>query len=79
MWIAILALSILGLFHPRRYSVVLVLQIIYKTVWLAVYAVPRLLRGDTGSVPRPLGIIFTAIVILWPFVIPWSYLFGPGN
>jgi hypothetical protein len=79
VWTAILILSILGLLHPLRYSVVLLLQIIYKTVWLAVYAVPRLLRDDAGSVPRPMGIIFAAIVVAWPFVIPWSYLFGPGN
>ena len=74
-WVAILVLSVLGLFYPERFSPVLLLQVIYKVIWLSVYAVPRLVRGDADLVPRPLLVIFSAIVVGWPFIIPWGYLF----
>lgn len=76
LWVGILALSILGLFYPLRYSPVLLLQIIYKSVWLIVYVAPRLLRGESKSIPLGITGTFVAIVIVWPFIMPWSYLFG---
>ena len=51
LWSSILILSALGLSQPLRYSPMLLLQLIYKSVWLAVYVVPRLLRGDAAAVP----------------------------
>jgi hypothetical protein len=74
-WSAILILSVLGLFHPFRYSPVLLLQSIYKCVWLGVYAGPRALRGEWRSIPWGITGAFLVIAALWPFVIRWSYLF----
>ena len=76
LWSAILLLSIFGLFQPLRSSPVLVLQVIYKSIWLAVYVAPRLLRGETESIPWGITVSFAAIVLIWPFLIPWSYLLG---
>ena len=76
LWFPILVLSVLGLFQPLRYSPVLLLQLIYKSLWLAVYAVPRLLRGDVDQVPWGIAGIFALIVIVWPWLIPWAYLLG---
>lgn len=72
MWTAILALSVLGLFQPMRYAPVLVLQVIYKALWLLVYAVPRLRRGQTQVIPWGIATSFVAIVLIWPWLIPWS-------
>lgn len=44
LWTGILVLSLLGLREPLRYSPVLLLQLIYKSLWLVIYALPRL-RG----------------------------------
>jgi hypothetical protein len=74
-WVGILSLSILGLFHPLRYSPILLLQLIYKAIWLIVYVVPRLLRGDLATVPWGITSSFAAIVVVWPWLIPWNYLF----
>jgi hypothetical protein len=74
LWTGILVLSVLGLFQPMRYSPVLLLQIIYKSIWLTVYVAPRLLRGEATKVPWAMAGIFAAIVVIWPILIPWSYL-----
>jgi hypothetical protein len=76
LWLAILVLSILGLFHPLRYSAVLLLQLIYKSVWLGVYVVPRLYRRELAAVPWGITSCFALIVIVWPFLIPWACLLG---
>jgi hypothetical protein len=75
LWFGILVLSILGLRHPFRYCPVLLLQLVYKSTWLAVYAAPRILRGDFASVPWAIAGSFAAIVLIWPFIIPWRSLF----
>ena len=76
MWTAIMALSVLGLFAPERFSPVLVMQVIYKILWLLCYALPRLARGRRGEVPWGIGGTFIVIVLTYPFVIPWRYLFS---
>ncbi len=74
LWTAILVLSVLGLRAPLIYSPVLLLQWIYKSIWLLCYALPRVRNGEENSVPWGIGGSFLAIVLLWPFVIPWGYL-----
>lgn len=74
LWTAILAASLLGLASPLIWSPVLVLQVIYKSLWLGCYALPRLRRGELRSVPPGIAVSFVAIVLLWPWVIPWGYL-----
>ena len=57
LWTAILVFSGLGLYAPLRYSLMLFLQVIYKTLWLLVFA---LLAWSTdaptaspGELPAP--------------------------
>jgi hypothetical protein len=76
LWTAILVLSVLGLYAPLRYSPVLVLQVIYKTLWLLVFALPRLVNGRTHTIPWGIAGSFIIIVLVWPFIIPWGYLFS---
>ena len=61
LWCGTLVLSILGLFHPLRYSPVLLLQLIYTSIWLFVYVTPRLLQGELKSIPWGIAISFIAI------------------
>ena len=45
-WFAITSLSVLGLFYnPLTFSVVFMHQLIYKSTFLLVYALPNLARG----------------------------------
>jgi hypothetical protein len=42
---------VLGLFFPIKMSVLLLIQVIYKTLWLLVYAMPRILNQLSNEVP----------------------------
>jgi hypothetical protein len=80
LWIAILIGSIIGLAKPLIFSPLLLLQVIYKSLWLVVYLFPRLgslgdSLGNSGEIHWGIVIIFGLIVISYPFVIPWRYLF----
>ena len=72
LWTSILVASVLGMWAPLRYVPVLMMQVIYKSLWLLLYALPTLRRKK--SVPLGITISFTAIVLLWPWLIPWHLL-----
>jgi hypothetical protein len=69
LWSAILLLSLAGLFQPRTFVVVLVLQVIYKLIYLLGYVLPRAKERGLKSIPAGLSLCFAAIVILWPVII----------
>ena len=74
LWIGILLLSLLGAIWPGSFLWLLVFQVIYKTVWLLAYAVPRLLSGRAAEIPAGIAVSFVAIVLVWPWFIPWRQM-----
>ena len=74
LWGAIFLLSALGLFFPRQMSLILLFQLIYKFSWLVVAALPALLNNQ--PYPKGMALFFVIWVVVVPFVIPWSTLFG---
>ena len=76
LWTAILIGSVLGLFFPVAMSSLLLIQVIYKSLWLLVFVLPRLLKGKVGEVPSGIALVFLVIVLSYPWVIPWGQLFG---
>lgn len=76
LWTAILVGSILGLFFPVAMSPILVIQVIYKTLWLLVFVLPRLHKRRMNEVPPGIALTFLLIVVSYPWVIPWVQLFG---
>lgn len=76
LWTAILLGSILGLIFPVQMSPMLLIQVIYKSVWLLVFVMPRLLKGKISVVPSGIALVFLVIVLSYPWVIPWEQLFG---
>lgn len=75
LWTAILIGSVLGLFFPVPMSPLLLIQVIYKTLWLLVFVTPRLIGGRTSEVPSGIALVFLVIVVCYPWVIPWQQLF----
>ena len=69
LWLAIAALSLLGLWKPLTFSPVFLIQLIYKGMWLVVVALPALLNGQ--PFPKGMAVFFVVWVLLLPFVIPW--------
>jgi hypothetical protein len=76
LWTAILIGSVLGLFFPITMSALLLIQVIYKTLWLLVYAMPRMLKQRSKEVPWGIALTFLVIIVSYPWVIPWGQLFG---
>ena len=76
LWTAILIVSIVGMFFPVSMSPLLILQVIYKSLWLAKFALPRLLAGRGNEIPSGVAVSFAVIVATYPWVIPWGHLFG---
>ncbi len=66
LWSAILIASIAGLIAPRFFAPVLLIQVIYKSLWLALFVAPSIIEGR----PWPVGIsvIFLLIVLIYPFL-----------
>ena len=75
LWGAIFILSIVGLFFPKDMALVLVFQLIYKSSWLLVAALPAWWRGE--PFPGGMAICFVLWVLVLPFVIPWKSLIIP--
>ena len=76
LWTAILACSVAGLFSPVIFAPILFLQVIYKSVWIIFYVLPRLKTEQSRKeIHWGITISFLLIVILYPFVIPWCALF----
>ena len=76
LWTAILIGSGIGLFFPIPMSPLLLIQVIYKTLWLLVFVPPRLLGGRSKEVPWGISLTFLVIVLSYPWAIPWGQLFG---
>ena len=77
LWTGILIGSILGLFWPIVFSPILLLQVIYKTLWLLVYIAPRIINAERrNEIPWRMTVVFALCVVLYPIVIPWNHLFG---
>jgi hypothetical protein len=69
LWSAIFILSIVGLFQPEALVPILVLQVIYKLIYLLVYVAPTARHRGLQSIPQGLSLCFLAIVIIWPILI----------
>jgi hypothetical protein len=76
LWLAILAFSILGVRQPESFLWLLAFQVVYKSVWLLAYVLPRLADGRRREVPGGIALSFVAIVLIWPWFIPWRQLFA---
>jgi len=74
LWGAIFLLSILGMWWPRPMSLVLLFQLIYKSTWLLVVALPAILQQQ--PYPKAMAAFFLVWVLVLPWVIPWRTILG---
>jgi hypothetical protein len=71
-WIAIGIVSLMGIFRPMKFCAILVVQIIYKGLFLIVEVIPRLAQKE--AVPIGVAAFFLVWVLFLPLVVPWKYL-----
>ncbi|MGV3483641.1 MAG: hypothetical protein ACO1RT_04385 [Planctomycetaceae bacterium] len=74
LWMAILICSAAGVALPLVMAPVLILQLIYKTLWIVLFAIPRWLAGRREEVPLRVAGVFAAYVLVYPWIIPWRSL-----
>jgi hypothetical protein len=76
LWVGILAGSVLGVRSPASFLWLLAFQVVYKSIWLAAYVIPRLVGGRRAEVPVGIAGSFLVIVLVWPWFIPWRQMFA---
>ncbi len=75
LWTALLIGSIIGLIYPLSMSPLLLIQVIYKTLWLLVFVLPRLSSGRSGEIHWGMTGVFIFIILTYPWLIPWGHIF----
>lgn len=66
LWAGILLASIAGFWFPAFFAPVVLIQIVYKALWLATFVAPLILAGRSGDVPWGIAAIFAGIVVTYP-------------
>lgn len=69
LWLAILCASFAGLVWPAFFAPVMLAQIVYKALWLAVFVIPAFQRGGWGAVPIGISASFAFIVASYPILL----------
>lgn len=79
-WAALSALSVLGLRYPLKMVPLLLLQMLYKSIWVIAVALPLWSTFRSIELTRIMGMgaIVDLIVIPWPYVIA-NYVKKPGD
>lgn len=76
VWLAIGALSVLGLRRPLRFSAIFAVQVLYKSVWFATVFLPLAAAGELRSDALPLAFFFALAIVVCLVAMPYRYLLG---
>lgn len=79
-WAALSALSVLGLRYPLKMLPLLLLQLLYKSIWVIAVALPlwSAFRSIELTKVMAYGAVVDLIVIPWPYVLA-NYVRKPGD
>ncbi|MEM1025624.1 MAG: hypothetical protein AAF627_20475 [Myxococcota bacterium] len=64
LWCAILIASVAGIMWPEFFAPIVLVQIVYKFLWLVVFVVPLWHSG--GRIPSGITLVFACIVVAYP-------------
>jgi hypothetical protein len=74
VWAAFATLSLLGLFHTVRLIPLLLFEVLYKLIWLAIVAYPLWRAGTLGGSEAE-GMTYAFLWVVLPIVaLPWPYV-----
>jgi hypothetical protein len=76
VYLSFALLSILGLRSPLKFVPVLLLQLIYKTIWFVGVIIPILIAGKLPTYAILLAVIWATYIVGDLIAIPFSYVFG---
>lgn len=75
MLLAFWALCVLGLRNPLQMLPVLLWEVAWKSIWLIVVALPLWASGEMDDSTME-TVIACLLVVIFPFIIPWRYVFA---
>jgi len=76
MYVAIGLLAILGLGSPLKFVPVLLMELIYKSVWIVGVCIPLLVTSQFPRYAIPILILFVTFIIGNIIAIPFHYVFA---
>lgn len=76
IFLALGLIAILGVRAPLKYCPVLLLELVYKLIWLCGIVVPFALRGEFPASSVAQVVIFVTFVVGDLIAIPFRYMFG---
>jgi hypothetical protein len=79
VYVAFGILSIVGLFSPLKYVPVLLLQLVYKSIWFVAVLLPVAVAGEVEMYGWILAAILATYVIGDLIAIPFPYLLERGT
>ncbi|MGB0085856.1 MAG: hypothetical protein WBP94_10850 [Rhodomicrobiaceae bacterium] len=69
LWTAILVCSLIGLAKPELMIGILILQVVYKALFLVLVVLPLVVKRGLDAIPLGVAATSALIVLVWPFVI----------
>lgn len=83
-WATLSLLAAVGIRYPLRMLPLLLVQLVYKSIWLLAVALPSSLTGAADAAVAEMTGVFLVGVVLDLLVIPWPYVYrhfvrAPGD
>ena len=75
MWVSFGVIAFIGILHPLKMLPIVLLEIVYKTAWLIVIALPLYQRNELTGTPAEAMAGNFMLVILPIVAMPWRYFF----
>jgi len=69
-------LAVLGFRSPMKFIPILMMQVIYKSIWLAVIGIPLMVKGALPPESIGMAAIFVLVIIGNLFAIPFRLIFS---
>ena len=74
VWAAFTFFAVIGIFHTVKMIPIMLLEIVYKTIWLILVALPLFQDGNLSDDTTD-GMIFPFILVILPVTfVPWGYV-----
>ena len=74
MLLGFMILSFVGVFYPLKMLPVLMLELLWKLVWLGLFALPMYLSSGLDEYSSGVAVACFVGVVLTPLVLPWRYI-----
>jgi hypothetical protein len=71
---AISLLALLGIRYPTRMLPLLMFELLWKVIWVALWGLPRWAAGNLDAAGEEILVNCLVGIVLVPLVMPWGYL-----